>query len=101
MFTDGRRVAAGGCGGAEATESVGGVDLDISGQFGGDSTDRMELSVGELVGVLGAEQVGAAIGTRGDVARDGNRVDLPGDAHEVRIGHGSAPYSDVRRPVDP
>ena len=43
--------------------------------------------------VLGqTDQVHAAVFARRDVTRDGNRVDLPGDAHQCRLGHGSAPY---------
>ena len=44
--------------------------------------------------VLGqADEVHAAIGARRDITRDGYRVYLPGDAHKVRIGHGSGAYS--------
>mgnify|MGYP006147129535 CR=1 FL=1 len=41
-------------------------------------------------------QIGAAIGTRGDVARDGHRIDLSGDGHQCSIGHKRRPI--VRMP---
>ena len=62
LFGDGGGVAAAGCGRAEAAESVGGIDLGVVGEFVGEAAHRVELGVGQVVGVFVAEQVGASGG---------------------------------------
>ena len=59
---DGRGGRVGLGGGAERAEAVGRVDLGVVGQELGEPVRRRVLVVHEVVGVLGAEQVGPAGG---------------------------------------
>ena len=78
LFGDGGAIAAARCGGAEAAEAVGGVHLGGVGEFVGETVDRVELGVGEFVGALLAEQVGASGGAvqHGPAGEDAHCITL-------------------------
>jgi hypothetical protein len=62
LSADGGGIPAGRGGRAEAAEPVSREDRSVSGQLAGQPAHRVELGVGQLLGVLRPDQVGAAGG---------------------------------------